>query len=234
MQLTDPKGRLHTVTLTSGKQFHTHRGAIEHDELIGRPEGSVVLSSSGTPYLALRPLLSDFVLSMPRGAAVIYPEGLRRRSSAWATSIPARRCSRPAPVRARSPARCCAPSARVAGSSPTSCAPTTPRSRCATSRPSSAPPPDLDAAGGRRRRPPDRRAGRPGDPRHAHPVGGAARAVGGAAPGGVLIGLRRHHDPAVPTGRGAARVGGFTEPTAWEIMLGGGTSSGWPCGPSTG
>lgn len=74
VQLTDPKGRLHTVTLEPGKQFHTHRGAIEHDALIGAPEGSVVAATSGTLYLALRPLLADFVLSMPRGAAVIYPK----------------------------------------------------------------------------------------------------------------------------------------------------------------
>jgi tRNA (adenine57-N1/adenine58-N1)-methyltransferase catalytic subunit len=74
VQLTDPKGRLHTVTLAEGKQFHTHRGAIEHDSLIGRPDGSVVTATSGTAYLALRPLLTDFVLSMPRGAAVIYPK----------------------------------------------------------------------------------------------------------------------------------------------------------------
>ncbi|MDT4937441.1 MAG: tRNA (adenine57-N1/adenine58-N1)-methyltransferase catalytic subunit [Pseudonocardiales bacterium] len=74
VQLSDPKGRLHTVTLESGKQFHTHRGAIEHDALIGAPEGSVVTSTAGTQYLALRPLLVDFVLSMPRGAAVIYPK----------------------------------------------------------------------------------------------------------------------------------------------------------------
>jgi tRNA (adenine57-N1/adenine58-N1)-methyltransferase len=74
VQLTDPKGRLYTVALDNGKQFHTHRGAIEHDELIGAPEGSVVASTAGTQYLALRPLLTDFVLSMPRGAAVIYPK----------------------------------------------------------------------------------------------------------------------------------------------------------------
>jgi tRNA (adenine57-N1/adenine58-N1)-methyltransferase len=74
VQLTDPKGRLHTITLEPGKQFHTHRGAIEHDQLIGAPEGSVVQSSGGTSYLALRPLLTDYVLSMPRGAAVIYPK----------------------------------------------------------------------------------------------------------------------------------------------------------------
>jgi len=74
VQLTDPKGRLHTVVLEAGKQFHTHRGAIEHDALIGAPEGSVVYSTANTGYLALRPLLADFVLSMPRGAQVIYPK----------------------------------------------------------------------------------------------------------------------------------------------------------------
>jgi tRNA (adenine57-N1/adenine58-N1)-methyltransferase catalytic subunit len=74
VQLTDPKGRHHTVVLEAGKQFHTHRGAIEHDDLIGAPEGSVVHSTANTGYLALRPLLADFVLSMPRGAQVIYPK----------------------------------------------------------------------------------------------------------------------------------------------------------------
>jgi tRNA (adenine57-N1/adenine58-N1)-methyltransferase len=74
VQITDPKGRKHTVVLTPGKQFHTHQGALEHDELIGRPEGVVVTSTGGTAYLAFRPLLSDFVLSMPRGAAVVYPK----------------------------------------------------------------------------------------------------------------------------------------------------------------
>ena len=74
VQLTDPKGRLHTITLEQGKNFHTHRGHIRHDDLIGAPDGSVVRHSSGLDYLALRPLLSDFVLSMPRGAQVVYPK----------------------------------------------------------------------------------------------------------------------------------------------------------------
>jgi tRNA (adenine57-N1/adenine58-N1)-methyltransferase len=74
VQLTDPKGRMHTVVLTPGKAFHTHRGALEHDALIGLSDGSVVTSSGGTAYLALRPLLADYVLSMPRGAQVIYPK----------------------------------------------------------------------------------------------------------------------------------------------------------------
>ena len=74
VQLTDPKNRMHTIVLEPGKAFHTHRGALEHDALIGLPDGSVVVSSGGTAYLALRPLLSDYVLSMPRGAQVIYPK----------------------------------------------------------------------------------------------------------------------------------------------------------------
>ncbi|MFC9437094.1 tRNA (adenine-N1)-methyltransferase [Nocardia sp. NPDC057030] len=74
VQLTDAKGRLYTVVLEEGKEFHTHRGGIKHDSLIGADEGSVVTSTNGTPYLALRPLLVDYVLSMPRGAAVIYPK----------------------------------------------------------------------------------------------------------------------------------------------------------------
>ncbi|HUL27938.1 MAG TPA: tRNA (adenine-N1)-methyltransferase [Streptosporangiaceae bacterium] len=74
VQLTDPKGRQHLVVLQPGKSFHTHRGSLAHDDLIGGPEGSVVRSSGGTPYVALRPLLADFTLAMTRGAAVIYPK----------------------------------------------------------------------------------------------------------------------------------------------------------------
>ena len=74
VQLTDSKGRMHTITLTPGREFHTHRGLFRHDELIGRPEGWVVTNTAGIEYLALRPLLADFVLSMPRGAAVVYPK----------------------------------------------------------------------------------------------------------------------------------------------------------------
>ena len=74
IQLTDPKGRLHTITLEAGKQFHTHRGFLAHDDLIGAPDGYTVTNTAGVEYLALRPLLSDYVMSMPRGAAVVYPK----------------------------------------------------------------------------------------------------------------------------------------------------------------
>lgn len=74
VQLADPKGRFHTITLEPGKAFHTHRGILDHDAIIGLPEGSVVATPAGVQYLALRPLLPDYVVSMPRGAAVIYPK----------------------------------------------------------------------------------------------------------------------------------------------------------------
>ena len=74
VQLTDNKGRLHTITLEVGREFHTHHGRLAHDDVIGRPDGSVVANSSGIEYLVLRPLLADYVMSMPRGAAVVYPK----------------------------------------------------------------------------------------------------------------------------------------------------------------
>ncbi|MEM0676849.1 tRNA (adenine-N1)-methyltransferase [Corynebacterium amycolatum] len=74
VQLTDSKNRHFTVILEEGGKFFTHRGTILHDDLIGAKEGTTVTSSEGTVYLAMRHLLVDYVLSMPRGAAVIYPK----------------------------------------------------------------------------------------------------------------------------------------------------------------
>jgi tRNA (adenine57-N1/adenine58-N1)-methyltransferase len=74
VQLTDPKGRMHQIVLQPGGTFHTHRGSLSHDDLIGAPEGSVVTAAAGTAYVALRPLLADFTLAMKRGAAIIYPK----------------------------------------------------------------------------------------------------------------------------------------------------------------
>jgi tRNA (adenine57-N1/adenine58-N1)-methyltransferase len=74
VQLTDPKGRMHQIVLSAGGTFHTHRGSLSHDDLIGAPEGSVVIASSGTAYVALRPLLADYTLAMKRGATIVYPK----------------------------------------------------------------------------------------------------------------------------------------------------------------
>ncbi len=74
VRLTDTKGRRHNICLEAGKRFFSNRGHLEHDELIGRDEGFSVTSSAGGEYLVFRPLLSEFVVSMPRQAAVVYPK----------------------------------------------------------------------------------------------------------------------------------------------------------------
>ncbi|MGZ6733211.1 MAG: tRNA (adenine-N1)-methyltransferase [Nocardioides sp.] len=74
VRLTDAKGRRHNFELVAGKRFFSNKGHLEHDDLIGREEGFTIASSSGGEYLVFRPLLSEFVVSMPRGAAVVYPK----------------------------------------------------------------------------------------------------------------------------------------------------------------
>lgn len=74
IQLTDPKGKMYTFTITVGREWHTHKGWIVHNDLIGLPEGSVVSTSAGLKFTAFKPLLGDFVLSMPRGATIVYPK----------------------------------------------------------------------------------------------------------------------------------------------------------------
>jgi len=74
IQLTDPKGKLYSFTITPGKEWHTHKGWINHDDLVGLPEGSVVSTTAGLKFTAFKPLLADFVLSMPRGATIVYPK----------------------------------------------------------------------------------------------------------------------------------------------------------------
>ena len=72
--LTDNKGRRHSIVLKAGGIFHTTKGAVRHDDLIGGPQGVVVSSVGGLEFLALRPTLSEFTVSMPREAAIIYPK----------------------------------------------------------------------------------------------------------------------------------------------------------------
>lgn len=74
VQLTDTKGNVQTITLKPDGQWHTHKGWIVHNDVVGKPEGSVLETTSGLKYLAFKPLLSDFVLSMPRGATIVYPK----------------------------------------------------------------------------------------------------------------------------------------------------------------
>jgi tRNA (adenine57-N1/adenine58-N1)-methyltransferase len=74
--LIDTKKRRYLLTLTAGKEFHSHSGTVAHDAVIGCPEGTSFRSSHGMYYTVIRPTLSEFILKMPRGAQVIYPKDL--------------------------------------------------------------------------------------------------------------------------------------------------------------
>lgn len=74
--LIDSRNRRYLVTLAGGKQFHSHAGSVDHDALIGQPEGSVVRSSGGAKLTVFRPTLADYVLKMKRGAQVVYPKDI--------------------------------------------------------------------------------------------------------------------------------------------------------------
>lgn len=72
--LIDQRGRRYMTTLATGREFHSHLGAVRHDDLIGANEGATLVTTSGAPLAAFRPTLADFVLKMKRGAQVVYPK----------------------------------------------------------------------------------------------------------------------------------------------------------------
>ena len=76
VSLFDQKGRRHSIKLTSGATYHTTKGGINHDELIGGPDGVVITSAKGITYLALRPLLEEYTgipLPFPKLDIVTVP-----------------------------------------------------------------------------------------------------------------------------------------------------------------
>ena len=72
--LVDSRGRQYLITLGAGQVFHSHFGAVPHDEIIGRDQGARVRSASGKTVIALKPSLSDYVMNMPRHSQIIYPK----------------------------------------------------------------------------------------------------------------------------------------------------------------
>ena len=72
--LNDPRGKQYLVTLSENLTFQSDKGSIRHDAIVGQPEGSLIETNRGTPFVALRPRLADYVLRMKRGAAVMYPK----------------------------------------------------------------------------------------------------------------------------------------------------------------
>jgi tRNA (adenine57-N1/adenine58-N1)-methyltransferase len=74
--LLDQRGRTYVFGLQEGGTYHTHSGALPHEELLGQPEGVRVETSKGMVFTAFRPRFADFALKMKRGAQVVYPKDL--------------------------------------------------------------------------------------------------------------------------------------------------------------
>ncbi len=62
--------------LLPGGTFHTHRGILKHDDLIGLPWGSQVFSHQGSPFFLLQPSLADILTDLPRRTQIMYPKDI--------------------------------------------------------------------------------------------------------------------------------------------------------------
>lgn len=75
--LISPKGRIYVKKLTPGGKFHFHEGSLNCDDMVGRPAGCVVRTSTGKSFhVYKRPTLIDFIMSMPRRSNIVYPKDI--------------------------------------------------------------------------------------------------------------------------------------------------------------
>ncbi len=74
--LVDQKDRRYVIKLEADGDFQTHAGSLYHRLIIGQSEGHGLSSTKGQKFTVYRPTLSDFIMTMPRGAQVIYPKDI--------------------------------------------------------------------------------------------------------------------------------------------------------------
>jgi len=76
VHLIDLKERTYTFELKEGARFQYSGEFLNHNDLIGQPDGTIIKLTRGARFLAVRPTLSEYVLKMPRGAQIIYPKDI--------------------------------------------------------------------------------------------------------------------------------------------------------------
>jgi len=75
-QLVGLRHKNFIITLKEGARLETHRGILQHDELIGKPWGSQVFSHIGSPFFLLQPSLADLLNDLPRNTQILYPKDI--------------------------------------------------------------------------------------------------------------------------------------------------------------
>lgn len=76
VQLVGLRHKHFIVTLQTGARFESHRGIIQHDDLIGQPWGTQVFSHTGAPFFLLQPSLAGLLVNLPRTTQILYPKDI--------------------------------------------------------------------------------------------------------------------------------------------------------------
>jgi tRNA (adenine57-N1/adenine58-N1)-methyltransferase catalytic subunit len=75
-QLVGLRHKHFILTLQAGAKFESHRGILQHDDLIGKPWGTQVFSHIGSPFFLLQPSLADLITELPRTTQILYPKDI--------------------------------------------------------------------------------------------------------------------------------------------------------------
>ena len=75
-QLVGLRHKHFILSLQAGAKFETHRGILQHDDLIGKPWGTQVFSHIGSPFFLLQPSLADLINELPRTTQILYPKDI--------------------------------------------------------------------------------------------------------------------------------------------------------------
>jgi len=66
--------RTYMIRVQSGQTFHTHKGYLKFDDLIGREYGEPIKSSLGVTFTTLKPALTDYMMKSGRNTQIVYPK----------------------------------------------------------------------------------------------------------------------------------------------------------------
>lgn len=76
VQLVGLRHKHFILNLEAGAKFETHRGILQHNDLIGKTWGTQVFSHLGAPFFLLQPSLADLLTNLPRTTQIMYPKDI--------------------------------------------------------------------------------------------------------------------------------------------------------------